>query len=296
MVSALALGGIMLAGAFLGSTMLQSAPAVAAAAKTGAEARSFLPETPYTLRESFSDEFDALSLWDGQTGTWATQFYYDGIANRTLTSNGELQMYVDPGFAGTGSQPLGLNPFELHDGVLDIVATRVPDQISRQMWDYRYASGLLTTRRTFTQTYGYFETRAKLPEGMGLWPAFWLLPEDGSWPPEIDVMEQLGREPSVAYVGVHSDVYADHTLRVELGETTENFHTYGVLWDPEHVTWFIDGRQVRQIATPSDMHKPMYMLVNLAIGGGWAWEPNELTRFPARMSVDYVRAYALDPR
>jgi beta-glucanase (GH16 family) len=295
-IAAVALAGVLLCGALVGANLMQAAPAAAAVAATGAEARAFLPETPYTLRETFSDEFDTLSLWDGHTGTWATQFYYDGIANRTLTSNGELQMYVDPGFTGSGSRPLGLDPFEINDGVLDIVATIVPDQISRRMWDYRYASGLITTRRSFSQTYGYFEVRAKLPEGKGLWPAFWLLPQGGGWPPEIDVLEQLGREPAIVYVGVHSNAYNDQTMRVDLGETTENFHAYGMLWDPEHITWFIDGRQVRQIATPNDMHDPMYMLVNLAIGGNWAQAPDPFTRFPARMSVDYVRAYALDPR
>src|SRR5262249_26015016 len=142
----------------------------------------------------------------GAHGTWATRFFYDGLADRTLPSNGELQIYADPGFTGSTDAPLGLQPFEVHNGALDIVAQPVSDSLSARMWNYKYASGLITTRRSFSQTYGYFEARVKLPAGKGLWPAFWLLPADGSWPPEIDGFEQLGREPQSVYVGFHSRV------------------------------------------------------------------------------------------
>ena len=166
------------------------------------------------------------------------------------------------------------------------------------MWDYRYYSGLLTTRRSFSQQYGYFEIRARLPAQSGAWPAFWLLRPDGAWPPEIDAFEYLGRDPSVFWAGFHTTAsgYGDTpvTQRTSIPGPLEQFHTYGVLWDRDHIVWYLDHVEVRRIATPADMHTPMYVLVNLAIGGGgWAGTPNFFTQFPIRMSVDYVRAYGL---
>lgn len=290
-VALVASGAAMLAAACQPSTaeaQKAAAPAVAA---------DWLPTSSYGLTPSFNEEFDRLSLWNGESGIWTTTFGYDGIANRTLPTNGELQLYVERGFAGTGRTPLGLDPFELNHGILDIVATRVSDVQARRMWDYRYASGLLTTRNAHAQTYGYFEISAKLPEGRGLWSAFWLLPEGGGWPPEIDVMEHLGRETDRVYVGFHANPNGERdggTVPSEMADTTDGFHRYGVLWEPEHLTWFIDGVQVHQVPTPDDMHQPMYMLVNLAIGGNWAQTPDPFTQFPARMQVDYVRAWALE--
>ncbi|GAM96397.1 endo-1,3-1,4-beta-glycanase [alpha proteobacterium U9-1i] len=246
------------------------------------------------LRLTFEDQFDRLRLRHGDTGVWSTTFGYDGIANRTLTSNRELQLYVEPGFTGTGQVPLGFEPFEIRQGVLRIKAARVPRRIARRMWNYRYASGLINTRQSFSQTYGYFEMRARLPEGAGMWPAFWLLPADGSWPPEIDVLEHLGRDPTTVYVGLKTNEGNDGGVQaINVPTATSAFHTYGVLWTREQVTWFIDGFEVRRRATPGDMHQPMYMLVNLAIGGAWAGSPNRRTPFPVIMEVDYVRAYAL---
>ncbi|HWA00967.1 MAG TPA: glycoside hydrolase family 16 protein [Caulobacterales bacterium] len=271
-------------------------PGAAAQHPPSSAPSSWLPDTPATLRLRFEDEFDTLRLRDPAQGPWSTTFGYGGVDNRTLTNNHELQLYVDPAFTGDGRTPLGLNPFAVREGALDIVAERVTDDLARRLGGYRYTSGLLTTHHAFSQTYGYFELRAKLPAGKGLWPAFWLLPEDGSWPPEIDIFEQLGREPDAIYVGVHTNTHNDTTTRHDVGDTTDGFHKYGVLWDPEHITWFVDERQVHQIDTPSDMHKPMYVLINLAVGGDWAQAPDQSTVFPARMSIDYVRVYSLDPR
>ncbi len=246
------------------------------------------------LRLTFEDNFDALRLRVGEAGVWSTTFGYGGVANRTLTTNRELQIYVESGFMGTGRESLGFEPFAATDGVLSISAVRVSRQTARRMWGYRYASGLIATRESFSQTYGYFEMRARLPKGRGLWPAFWLLPESGDWPPEIDVLEHLGREPTIINVGLKTGAGDDGgVLRVEVPTATSAFHSYGVLWRREDVAWYIDGVEVRRMPTPEDMHSPMYMLVNLAIGGAWAGAPDRNTIFPAIMEVDYVRAYAL---
>jgi beta-glucanase (GH16 family) len=156
---------------------------------------------------------------------------------------------------------------------------------------------VVTTARSFSQRYGYFEMRARMPEGKGLWPAFWLLPADGSWPPEIDVVEMLGHEPDTYYATVH---YAEKGAHKESGagikrlKLTTQHVTFGLLWTADELVWYQDDVEVRRAKNPG-IDKPMYMLVNLAVGGKWPGAPDKTTRFPAQMRVDYVRAFALKP-
>ncbi|TCM17993.1 beta-glucanase (GH16 family) [Novosphingobium sp. PhB165] len=246
------------------------------------------------MKMTFDDEFNNLSL-KSAGGLWSTSFSYSGLAKYTLTSNGEKQLYVDPDFKGTSSTSLGLNPFNVHNGVLDITAAPVTDAQSNSMWGYDWSSGLLTTHDSFSQLYGYFEVNAKLPAGQGLWPAFWLLPEDGSWPPELDVFEQLGRDPTSLWMSSVSKATGSTTYThdvIEVPTATTDFHKYGVLWDKDHLTFYIDGVEVGQEATPADMNKPMYMLLNLAVGGSWAGAPT--AGMTGTYSIDYVHAYSLD--
>ena len=173
-------------------------------------------------------------------------------------------------------------------GHLDITADRAPQEIRDKIWNYPYTSGLITTQLSFAQLYGVFEIRARLPKGRGLWPAFWLLPKDLSWPPEIDIMESVG-DPSKVYFTLHSSAAKDPGLEVPI--SPDGFHTFAVSWDARTVAWFVDGREAKRLPTPPDMHKPMYMLANLALGGDWAGSPDASTPFPAKLSIDYIRAY-----
>jgi beta-glucanase (GH16 family) len=243
---------------------------------------------------SFTDDFNSLSLRSASnpTGTWTTDYGYGGIGSYTLTGNGELQLYTAPGFKGTTDHDLGLNPFSVSNGVLDIRAQTVDAATSAGMWNYGYSSGVITTKQSFSQTYGYFEMRADLPENVsGAWPAFWLVPADGSWPPELDVMETLSGTPNIDYTTVHSGVNGAHTAVGSANLVTDvtGYHTYGVLWTATTLTWYLDGQEVFQAATPADMNKPMYMIANMAVGG-WAGAPNFTS---ADMLIDYIHAYAL---
>ncbi len=260
------------------------------------------------LEVVFQDEFDSFRPWREGQGVWRTTFrdgrddHGDDFNLRTLKWNKEVQLYVDPDMRGhvgrhgdhegqerrRGERGLGLNPFRAQGGQLEITFDRAPKQHAEALGGFEYVSGLITTEPTFSQTYGYFEMRAKLPRGKGIWPAFWLLPKDLSWPPEIDVMESVG-DPSKVYATYHSN--AAKIQGQEFRVSPDDFHTYGVAWDPEHITWFIDGRQVRQEKTPGDMHKPMYMLANIASGGDWAGAPDASTPLPAKLTIDYIRAY-----
>ncbi|BCH30665.1 endo-1,3-1,4-beta-glycanase [Mesorhizobium sp. L-8-10] len=242
------------------------------------------------LRPSFADEFDRLDLWNGTSGTWDSNFWWGAPNGSTLSSNNERQWYIDTDYGPTKS----VTPFSIDDGVLTITAARAPGAIRPYINNYEYTSGLLTTYESFTQTYGYFEIRADMPERQGVWPAFWLLPADGSWPPELDVIEMRGQNPNELILTAHSNASGSHTTAatsVHVSDT-EGFHSYGLLWTPDELIWFYDDVEVARAPTPDDMHEPMYMIANLAVGG-LAGTPTDGLATPAEMKIDYIRAYAL---
>ncbi|MPZ08979.1 MAG: family 16 glycosylhydrolase [Kiloniellaceae bacterium] len=241
------------------------------------------------MTPSFTDNFNSLALWDGVDGTWESNFWWGAANGSTLAS--QQQWYIDTDHAPTQS----LNPFSVDDGVLTITAAPAPEGLRSEIEGYAYTSGLLTTYRSFEQTYGYFEIRADMPEGKGLWPAFWLLPADGRWPPELDVVELAGQDPNRLILTAHSKADGSHSLESLIADVsdTEGFHRFGVLWGPEEIVWTYDGTEVMRANTPADMHVPMYMVVNLGLGG-FAGEPGAEAAAGAEMKVDYIRAYSLD--
>jgi beta-glucanase (GH16 family) len=232
---------------------------------------------------TFDEEFDTFAWSPTGSQRWMTRFPYGGTAQRTLTAQ-EDEYYSDAS--------VGVDPFRLRDGLLDITAALGPNRGGKP-----YTSGLITTYRSFKQLYGYFEMRAKLPTGPGLWPAFWLLPADNSWPPEIDIFEVLGKDPTTLFVSVHTRETGRHTsitTPVHTADLSQDFHVYAVDWEPDTVTWYLDDHEVAQMPTPGDMHKPMYLLVNLAVGAkdSWPGPPDDRTKFPVHMLIDWIRVYA----
>jgi beta-glucanase (GH16 family) len=236
----------------------------------------------------FDDEFNSFNMRSSSNpnGVWQTSYAFGG---HTLSSNGEQEYYVDP-----SNQPNLPNPFSANNGVLTITANPTPGNLMSQTQGLPYTSGVMITDGNFAQTYGIFEMHAQLPAGQGLWPAFWLLPTDHSWPPEIDVMEMLGNQVNTDYTTVHSNSLSGGSSGQgnTVADTTTGYHTYAVDWEPDYVTFYFDGQQVFKTATPSDMHKPMYMLANLAVGGNWPGHADGSTPFPAGMNIDWIRAYA----
>ncbi|WP_112662527.1 family 16 glycosylhydrolase [Microvirga flavescens] len=240
---------------------------------------------------TFSDEFNAFSYWNGAGGTWDTGYPWAAANGGTNESNGEEQWYINANYAATQS----LGTYKVNNGVLNITAAPTPASLKSAVNGYNYTSGMVTTYHSFSQTYGYFEMRAQLPAGQGLWPAFWLLPTDQSWPPEIDVMEVIGSQPNTLNTTVHYGNYQQTGNEITLSGLTTGFHTYGVDWQKDLISWYFDGQLVFQTATPAGMDKPMYMLANLAVGGVWPGSPNASTSFPASLQIDYIRAYAAMP-
>lgn len=244
---------------------------------------------------TFADEFSGpLSVWDAEsnpTGVWRPDFGYQGaqgVGSYSLVSNDEKQIYTSQYFKGRAGDfaetPFTTNP----DGTLSIWAR---PSANPEIFGYGYTSGMITTKESHAQTYGYFEMRADIPDAAGAWPAFWLIPEDGSWPPELDVMEVLTSDARATWTTEHSAT-GGHTAHGRLSfvpDTASGMHTYGALWTATDLVWYIDGVEVFRQDTPADMHKPMFMIANLALGGwGGAITQGDL---PAEFRIDYIRAY-----
>ncbi|MGD1880474.1 MAG: family 16 glycosylhydrolase [Kiloniellaceae bacterium] len=238
---------------------------------------------------TFADDFDSLDLWDGGNGTWDSNFWWGDPSG--VSQIGQDQWYIDTDYAPTAA----VNPFSVADGVLTITAAPADAAIQPLIGGYDYTSGLLTTYPTFAQTYGYFEIRADMPEDHGAWPAFWLLPADGAWPPELDVIEKIGQTPNELILTAHSNQTGAHVIDGHHADVSDSagFHRFGVLWGPEEIAWTYDGVVVATTDTPADMHGDMYMIVNLALGG-IAGTPGADLADGAEMQIDYIRAYALD--
>ncbi|WP_082507779.1 family 16 glycosylhydrolase [Methylobacterium sp. Leaf113] len=244
---------------------------------------------------TFADEFNSLSLWNGKSGTWETTQAGSSlnVNGSTLAGNKELEWYINSNYTPTAS----VKPWTINNGVLEITAAKAPAAIKPYINNYNYTSGMIQSHQSFSQTYGYFEMRAQLPAGQGLWPAFWLMPQDGTWPPELDIMEVVGSKPTSLVTTLRS-MQTGSLVETSIGSTvadmTKGFHTYGVDWQKDTIRWYFDGLEVASIATPADLHKPMYMVANLAVGGTWPGNPDATTTFPSKMQIDYIHVYSGD--
>ncbi|QQP92769.1 glycoside hydrolase family 16 protein (plasmid) [Skermanella sp. TT6] len=237
-------------------------------------------------RRTFAAEFDDPSL--ALPGPMFATSYVTWGGLRTLAGNQEAQLYIDETMPDVAKA--GVGAFSIADGKLAIEARPTPEILMPSLGS-KYISGMLTTEPSFRQRYGYFEIRARLPLGRGLWPAFWLVGDTHSEHLEIDVFEVLGHEPDRIYLTVKApqrQIGYHEGFRPGI-RTDHGFHRYGVEWTPDEVVFFLDGAELKRVNARLDV--PMYMIVNLAVGGTWPGQPDKTTEFPARMEIDYIRAY-----
>jgi beta-glucanase (GH16 family) len=242
---------------------------------------------------TLDDEFNSLNLFDFSTGTglWRTNFGGDPtkLDTYTITSNQEQQVYADASFQGTSDHALGYDPFSISNGVLNITAQNMGSD-SQYAFGQPYSSGMLNTKGIFMQKYGYFEMKAVLPTALGTWPAFWLSQDPYKPGVEADVLEHLAMYPNVNYARSNDGGSVTGSVNYAVPSLTGS-HTYGMLWTPTTTTFYIDRLAVMQVATPQSWDQPMYMILNLAMGG-WGG-PVDNSALPAQMNVDYVRVYGL---
>jgi beta-glucanase (GH16 family) len=170
-----------------------------------------------------------------------------------------------------------------------------------------FTSARIHTKGKFAVQYGKIEARIKIPRGQGMWPAFWMLGGDDSevgWPKcgEIDVMENIGKEPSLVHGTVHGPGYSGkHGIGSEhqlpgAPPLADDFHIYGAEWSPNSIKFLIDGTIYGTVG-PASLPKgatwvydhPFFLILNVAVGGGWPGNPDETTVLPQTMLVDWVR-------
>lgn len=234
----------------------------------------------------FSDEFNGTEL-DASKWVTAQQWGPD------LIINSEQQYYVD-----TQSNPdFGYTPFSFDGESLIISAVKTPENLLAVANDQPYLSGVLTSAGKFDMTYGYVEARMDFPEGMGLWPAFWMLStEFEGLKPQLFIAEGDGGNPASIFhnYNYHDD---DGNLRspgqwqVTQSDFAEGFHTLGVSWTAEELLFYVDGLPRYRIIGENVANQAMYLIANLAVGGTWSGAPNDQTAFPAELKIDYIRAY-----
>lgn len=198
------------------------------------------------------------------------------------------------------------------DGNGNLVITAIKEALPRKnrCWygQCQYSSARIKTKGKFERSYGRFEARIQVPYGQGLWPAFWMLGNNidaVSWPNcgEIDIMENIGREPSTVHGTIHGPGYSGANgigaaYVLPGGAFSDGFHVFAVEWQPNAIRWYVDGN-LYQSRTPADLpagavwvfDHPFFMLLNVAVGGFWPGNPDATTVFPQRMYIDYVRVY-----
>lgn len=249
-------------------------------------------------------------LPEGYKLSWAEEF--DG---NELDSNSWTPL-IGNGSGGWGNSELEYYQSQnatVSDGLLHINAKK------ETVGNFNYTSARLVTRNKVSTTYGFITARIALPAQNAMWPAFWMLPENGSWPVagEIDIMENKGSSPWTSSGALHhsasngSHIYESsaHSFSKRYGEEDiQSFHTYSILWTEEDITWYVDGASFFTVPkrtwhpaggatyTTNDdapFNKPFHLLLNLAVGGIFDSEhPAPDANFTeAEMKVDYVRLY-----
>jgi Ca2+-binding RTX toxin-like protein len=248
----------------------------------------------YTL--TFEDNFDELSLnvEHGDGGTWYPLYPRTGLAAHSTAGKSE-QYFTFPGDMGSVGELVGINPFSVKDGVVTLSMNPIPQDKQYNTYGLDYSSGMLNTIGSFSQTYGYFEARIQFAAGKGIHESFWMLPIDGNGQYEFDIAEMRGVEPSNVMNVIHSiDAGRDisHAKSYTIPTATTGFHTYGVDWQPDYITFYIDGVAVRTLPTWPGLDVPMYMIASLGGGSPYAGDIDPSQPFPAEMKIDYIRAYA----
>lgn len=234
----------------------------------------------------WSDEFN------GAAGTLpdAAKWGYDIGTGQDGWGNQELQYYTN--------RPENVS----NDGNGNLVITARREAFGGRA----FTSARINTKGRFSQTYGRIEARIQNPYGPGIWPAFWMLGDNFDtvgWPQcgEIDIMEMRGQDPTIIHGTVHGPGYSagnsiSGSRALVGGRYDADFHIYAVEWFEDRIDFFVDGylyHRVRPRYANGEwvFNGDMFLILNVAVGGAYVGFPNDLTPFPQRMLIDYVRVY-----
>lgn len=234
----------------------------------------------------WSEEFDDSEI---DLNTWNHE-----LLNGQQTGNNELQHYTNhPG-----------NSF-INDGKLVIKATE------EEYKGHAFTSARMTTQDKFSFKYGRVEARIKIPSTKGIWPAFWMMPQEsvyGGWPHsgEIDIMESvnLANETyGTIHYGTPGHTHSGGAYQPDEGiMMSDDFHVYGLEWEPNELRWYVDGElystkndwMTTRAPYPAPFDQEFYLILNVAVGGNWPGSPDDSSTFPQTMEVDWIRVYQTD--
>jgi len=234
-----------------------------------------------SMQLTWTDEFTASQL---NTAHWTYEIGNGCDVGICGWGNNELERYTD-----------SPENSRLENGKLFITAR---ESIGN------YTSARIKTQEKVKIKYGRIDVRAKLPKGQGIWPAIWMLGDNITsvgWPVcgEIDIMELVGHQPSVAHGTVHYNSagykYSSSSTNLTSGDFSDKFHVFSIVWDKNTITWYVDNQEFKIFTNTSIAGYPFnnsfFFILNVAVGGNWPGPPDETTVFPQEMVVDYVRVF-----
>ncbi|HXB11964.1 MAG TPA: carbohydrate-binding protein, partial [Bacteroidia bacterium] len=251
------------------------------------------PAVPSCPLLTWSDEFNGNSLdltkWNYQTG--------NGCPGICGWGNNELEYYTN-----------NTNNVSVSGGALALTAQYQPNYNGS---GNNYTSGKLVTLGNFSQKYGHFEARIKIPSAAGMWPAFWMLADSTAWPStgEIDIEEAANKNPLTWFGTLHflSSTGNNSSQGYTWNDSvplSNDYHVYAVDWTTDSISFSIDSilrgtvSKTALVAAggvwPFD-NQQFYIIMNLAVGGNFTGQTPDPTQFPQSMLVDYVRVYSKNP-
>lgn len=260
-----------------------------------------IPEPTYTKNPVISTTADDWTEPSGMTLAWGDEFntslidtskwvYETEATGWSKTWNNELQDYTDNGTGGANAY--------IDNGTLVIKAIKSGTS---------YTSARMATKGKYALKHGCVAAKMKLPYGQGIWPAFWMLPESGTWPSagEIDVMELIGGgagRDNKSFGTLHGPSYSggngiQGSATLASGNFSNDYHVFEIRWAEGNISWYVDGTLYHfasRDTVPGTWvfdDRNFYILLNLAVGGGWPGNPDLTTVFPQYMNVDWFRVY-----
>lgn len=252
-------------------------------------------------------------------GQAASNTFVDEFSGPRGSSFDDTKWTAETGGSGWGNEELQFYTSDTANvrldgkGNLEIRAVTLDASTALKCWygQCRYTSARLITKGRFRFKYGRAEARIKVPAGIGVWPAFWMLGDnidEVGWPScgEIDIMEFIGREPSTVYGTIHGPGYSGangisrSTTVADRSGIAGGFHIFAVEWTETEISWFLDNKPYAAV-TRKDIpagakwvfDQPHFIILNFAVGGRWPGSPSAATKFPQSMLVDYVRVTPL---